>query len=163
MLRQIWTDFIALFFRRPARAQVAALCWRKGAAGFDVLLITSRGTKRWVLPKGWPKLGRSLAQSAEEEAWEEAGVRPLRPASAAIGRYRAEKTLAGDLPVTTFVDVFALQVAELAEDYPEKGQRQRLWFPFEKAASLVIEPGLARILRQAPQYLARQSWPQTSP
>lgn len=52
--------------------QTAALCTHPQTG--QVLLITSRDTGRWVLPKGWPMRGRSMAQAALIEAWEEAGV-----------------------------------------------------------------------------------------
>ena len=154
MLTKIWTDFIALIFKRPARSQVAALCWRQSPTGLEVLLITSRESKRWVLPKGWPKKGRSLAQTAVEEAWEEAGVRLASAGAALIGRYRYEKRLASNLPVETLVDVYAVQAASLADEYPEQDQRQRAWFSPEKAAELVDEPELAQILRDNLQSVA---------
>ena len=58
---------------REPRAQFAALPWRRRAdAGIEVLLITSRETRRWVIPKGWPIKGKSSAKSAAREAFEEA-------------------------------------------------------------------------------------------
>ena len=61
---------------REPRAQFAALPWRRNAAGeTEVMLITSRETHRWVIPKGWPIKGKSSAKSAAQEAFEEAGVR----------------------------------------------------------------------------------------
>ena len=60
-------------FREHGR-QVAALCWRTGLAGLEVLLITSRHSKRWILPKGWLQPDLTAAENAAREAFEEAGV-----------------------------------------------------------------------------------------
>ncbi|MEN9850080.1 MAG: hypothetical protein RL128_243, partial [Pseudomonadota bacterium] len=57
-----------------ARTQYGALCWRMHRGKVEVLLITSRDTGRWVIPKGWPIDGLAPAQTAAREAWEEAGV-----------------------------------------------------------------------------------------
>ena len=59
----------------PPHLQVAALCWRRSGKGLKILLITSRDTGRWVIPKGWPMRNRSNAQAAAREAYEEAGLR----------------------------------------------------------------------------------------
>ncbi|HHX88347.1 MAG TPA: NUDIX domain-containing protein, partial [Paracoccus sp.] len=61
-------------FRRPDYIQAAALCLREGNKGREVLLISSLKSERWILPKGWPMKGRTLAGAALQEAWEEAGV-----------------------------------------------------------------------------------------
>ena len=59
----------------PARVQVAALPWREEDRGVEVMLITSRDTGRWVLPKGWPEGDEALHEAAMREAAEEAGLR----------------------------------------------------------------------------------------
>src|SRR3569623_26252 len=67
--------------------QFAALPWRRMPDGsVKVLLITSRGSRRWVIPKGWPMPDRSPAQAAAQEAYEEAGVVGT-PADKALGAY----------------------------------------------------------------------------
>ena len=73
--------------------QYAALPWRN-AQGFEILLITSRETRRWVIPKGWPMPGNSPAESAAQEAYEEAGIRG-KIAVQAIGHYGYRKRLRG--------------------------------------------------------------------
>lgn len=149
MLRTIWTDFIALILRRPSRYQVAALCWREAREGIEILLISSRTTKRWILPKGWPKMGHDGAGTALEEAWEEAGIGLDDPQPAKVGRYSYRKRLAGDVPVHTVVDVYAIHVTSLLDTFPEAGQRERRWFRPEEAAKLVQEPELAALLRRS--------------
>ena len=73
--------------------QYAALPWRQ-TQGFEILLITSRETRRWVIPKGWPMPGHSAAESAAQEAYEEAGVRGQMSAEPA-GHYAYKKRLRG--------------------------------------------------------------------
>lgn len=129
------------------RTQFAALPFRSSASGrVEVLLITSRGTRRWVIPKGWPIKGLSPEKSAATEAYEEAGVEG-NVADRAIGSYRYRKRLRDGTAVTCEVDVFPLEVTGQRETWPEQGQRDMRWFDAEEAASLVHEPELARILR----------------
>ena len=131
-----------LLGRKPHAMQIAALCLDVQGR---VLLITSRGTGRWIIPKGWPMPGLSLAEAALQEAWEEAGVRG-RVDATPIGSYQYRKQHDRGFSVPTDVQVFAVCVHELAEDYPEQGQRKRAWFPPAEAAELVDEPGLRKIL-----------------
>lgn len=130
--------------------QVGAIC-RCPSSG-DVLLITSRGTGRWVIPKGWPMRGKSLSVAAEIEAWEEAGVRG-RIGTTEIGRFRYNKTRKGVTPVE--VRVFLLEADCLTADFPEAGQRRRRWFSPAEAAASVAEPGLGQILLSLPVAAAR--------
>lgn len=157
MLRKLWTDFISLLVRRPSRFQVAALCWRKGENGIEILLISSRTTKRWILPKGWPQSGQDAAGTALAEAWEEAGIRIDGPPPRKIGQYIYHKRLSGDVPAHTVVDVYAIHVDHLLDSYPEAGERDRKWFRPEEAAELVHEPDLADLLRQAPSLISALS------
>lgn len=133
--------------KRKARVQFAALCYRRIKSGCEILLITSRERGRWVVPKGWPIEGMGPGGSAEQEAWEEAGVKgKLR--GHCIGFFNYDKVLetGTDLPVA--VAVYAIEVKRLADDFPEKGQRKRKWFSPKKAASRVNEPQLKKILRK---------------
>ncbi len=147
MIRNLWRDYLLPMLRRPPRYQVAALCWRLEGDAFRLLLLTSRDTGRWVLPKGWPKAGLDAAATAAEEAWEEGGVRldgPGRP----IGRYTYDKRMRG-VPVGTEVDVFAFRVRDVADDFPEAAERRRDWVTPEEAAARVDEPSLGRLLSGA--------------
>lgn len=135
---------------RPPAMQVGALCINPDNG--KVLLVTSRGTGRWIIPKGWPMKGRSLPGAAAIEAWEEAGV-DGRIGREEIGRYDYAKDQDEGYAVAVEVRVFAMHVRRLAKKYPEARERQRKWFTPAKAAELVIEPGLARILRSLPDVL----------
>jgi 8-oxo-dGTP pyrophosphatase MutT (NUDIX family) len=132
---------------REPRAQFAALPWRRADAGAEVLIITSRETRRWVIPKGWPIKGSTGAQSAAQEAFEEAGVMG-RVALRDLGAYHYDKTLKSGRVQHVRVAVFALEVLGEAEDWPEKGQRERLWTTPADAAERVAEPELKKLLKR---------------
>jgi 8-oxo-dGTP pyrophosphatase MutT (NUDIX family) len=144
-------------FREHGR-QVAALCWRTGTDGPEVLLITSLNSKRWIVPKGWAEADLSPAENAAREAFEEAGVTGKLD-SRPIGsfHYLKEKKDGGGMPCK--VDVFALQVTRQVEDWPEKGAREMLWLSPEQAAIKVSEPGLRSLFqglrKQLPAHRAR--------
>ena len=127
---------------REPRVQFAALPWRRTAAGrLEVLLITSRETRRWVIPKGWPIKGMSSAKSAAREAFEEAGV-VGKVRKAPVGGYAYDKRLKNGRMQHVRVAVFALEVTREEETYPEKGQRELTWRTPGDAATLVDEPEL---------------------
>lgn len=130
--------------RRPPALQVGAICVQPKTG--RVLLITSRDTGRWIIPKGWPMSGRSAANAALQEAWEEAGVRGKVEASS-CGRYAYDKKQDNGLSIPVDVQVHIVNVDRLEADYPERHQRERQWFSPEKAAELVNEEGLKALLR----------------
>ncbi|MFI0397360.1 NUDIX hydrolase [Paracoccus jiaweipingae] len=137
-----------LIGRPPAAMQVAALCLNP--ARDRVLLITSRGTGRWVIPKGWPMPGLSMAQAAAQEAWEEAGIRG-RVGPDPIGHYSYAKTQDRGFAIPIEVAVYVLDTDEAAQDFPERDQRRRQWFYPVEAAGLVAEDGLRQILLRLTQ------------
>ena len=114
----------------------------------QVLLITSRDTGRWIVPKGWPMSGKTSAETAVTEAWEEAGVQGSVDAAAPLGFYRYDKLRAAKDAIPCLVSVFALRVTKLADKFPERKQRRRKWFDAQKAARKVAEPGLRSLLSQ---------------
>ena len=132
---------------RHENDQFAALPWRRQADGsVKVLLITSRDTHRWVIPKGWPMVGRTPAQAAAQEAYEEAGL--VGEATArAIGAYTYDKRLRDGAVRAVTVQVFALEVMVERLSFPEQGQREKRWTSLEQAAELVDEAELKAILR----------------
>ncbi|PJJ98806.1 NUDIX hydrolase [Lysobacteraceae bacterium NML75-0749] len=142
-LRRLLLDLLGV---RPERLQVAALCLRAHEDRREVLLITSKRQGRWILPKGWPMAGSDLPGSAQQEAWEEAGARG-RVHPQPLGRYHYDSVLVEDFAQPVEVVVFQMDEVELADDYPEVGQRERRWWPLQQAAAQVDEPELAQILR----------------
>ncbi len=131
----------------PPSVQVGALCWRRGPGGVPkILLITSRDTGRWVIPKGWPMRKRTDAEAAAREAYEEAGVKGAI-VERGLGLFSYEKGLGQGRRMTCVVRVFALEVREMLRTYPETGQRRMKWFSRDKAARRVAEPELAALIR----------------
>ena len=153
MLTRIWNDYLAPLFGRPARVQIAALCYRTTSHGPDVLLITSRNTGRWIIPKGWPVDGTDGAGTALQEAWEEAGVKPTDMEHTRIGRYRYKKIVDGGLPVATDVYVYSVEVEALLDSFPEVDERKRKWMSPEAAAAAVDEKELKAILQDFPKQI----------
>lgn len=135
--------------RRSARArrQCAALPFSRQDGELRVLLVTSRETRRWVLPKGWVEKRATAAEQAAREAFEEAGIRG-RIAPAPLGSYAYRKRLAGGTGVTCEVEVYLLEVEQLLEDWPERAQRERRWFTPAEAAAAVQEDELIQLLRE---------------
>jgi 8-oxo-dGTP pyrophosphatase MutT (NUDIX family) len=130
--------------------QFAALPYRIGDDGApQIMLITSRETSRWVIPKGWPMKGVQPSRVAEREAYEEAGLVGHIVGGKPIGSYRYVKQLP-DAKQRCQVWVFLLQVEHQLGDWPEKAQRETRWFDSTQAASLVAESGLGEIMRLIP-------------
>ena len=132
--------------KRNARSQFGALCYRISDGKIQVLLITSRRTQRWILPKGWPENGMTPGESAANEAMEEAGVtgklneRPL-------GVYYYEKTVRNGKNYPCIVTIYELKVQKTWADYQEKSERRRKWFSQKGAAKRVLEPDLALLIK----------------
>ena len=151
-----------LLKRRPARQryepgessqrrQVAAFSWRIGPDGQrQVLLVTSRETGRWLLPKGHRMVGLSPHAAAAQEAEEEAGVRgTVDPVS--MGAFRYWKRDPGNERWVD-ADVFALHVHRELNRWKEKHERRRAWFALPDAAAAVTDPDLARFLSEAGEW-----------
>ncbi|MEP1611062.1 MAG: NUDIX hydrolase [Roseobacter sp.] len=139
--------------KTDVRSQFAAVCYRLKKDKIEVLLITSRTSKRWIVPKGWPVNGKTPAEAAAIEAWEEAGVRGTCDGRC-IGIFSYSKDMDGSSVLPCLAMLFAIEVNELADEYPEADQRKRKWVSRKKASKMVDEPELARILRDFdPGYL----------
>jgi 8-oxo-dGTP pyrophosphatase MutT (NUDIX family) len=131
---------------QPPHLQVAALCWRRSKKGLRILLITSRDSGRWVIPKGWPMRNRTHWDAAAREAYEEAGLRG-EVSNRSIGLYTYLKGLGPGRSAFCAVKVFPLEVREMLKTYPETGQRRVRWFSPAKAAKRVAEPDLRLLIR----------------
>lgn len=147
-LTRAWEEILRPLLQRPNRLQVSALCFRRTDSGKEVLMITSLGTGRWIIPKGWPVAGKDAPGSALQEAWEEAGVAKAVISPEPIGEYFYLKRRSNgtEEPVTTLI--FSAEVEALADDYPEAASRKRQWMAPAEAADLVEEPQLQAIIRQ---------------
>ena len=133
--------------KSAVRLQYGALAFRESkAAGLEVLLVTSRETKRWIIPKGWPIPGLAPSKSAAQEAYEEAGVRG-DTRSRSIGKYLYSKLLDDKtVAVPCEVRVFALRVRRQANAWPECQQREVRWFLPADAIEAVEETGLKALV-----------------
>jgi len=136
---------------RTRRRQVAALPWRADAvAGLQVLLVSSRETRRWVIPKGWPMKGKTDPQAAAQEAYEEAGL-DGRIAEKPIGDYPYLKRLKSGVARPVTVDVYPLEVTGEHPTWPEQGQRSLRWMSPVEAALAVQEPELRDLIARFAQ------------
>jgi 8-oxo-dGTP pyrophosphatase MutT (NUDIX family) len=137
----------------PRHRQYGALALRVGARDqIEVLLLTSRGTGRWVSPKGWPMRNRTPAGTAKREAFEEAGVKGELWSKKPIGSFRyfkRDENFSGEI----LVRVFVLGVERQKKEWPEKDERRVRWFSLRQAAALVKERELAKLLRNIPNLL----------
>jgi 8-oxo-dGTP pyrophosphatase MutT (NUDIX family) len=126
--------------------QTGALPWRLASdKRIEVLLVTGRRSKRWMIPKGWPMPGKTLAEAAEQEAFEEAGVRgTIDPTP--IGTFRHVKTqiVFGEIEVD--IVVHPLWVDREFPKWPELGQRKRKWFSAKEAAKKVHSSELSELI-----------------
>ncbi|MFN3879011.1 MAG: NUDIX hydrolase [Brevundimonas sp.] len=135
--------------KRTARSetrQVAALPWRLTDEGRQILMITSRETRRWVIPKGGRMVGKTDPEAAAQEAMEEAGVRGEMD-QISIGVFRYAKGLKDGGVRQCVVSVYPLQVLVQLGAWPEAHQRERRWMSLSEAADLVHEPDLAALIR----------------
>lgn len=126
--------------------QVAALVWRQSGFGLQVLLVTSRTSGRWVLPKGWAEKGEDAAVAASREAFEEAGI--VGSASPEpIGSYLYAKKRRNGRLAPIRVEVFPMEAASVAADWPEKNMRRQVWVSPLAASTMVEEQDLAALIR----------------
>ena len=127
-----------------ANVQVAALPWREGDA-VEIMLISSRETRRWVTPKGWPMNGKTDAESAAREALEEAGIVGEIEADP-IGAFHYIKRRKNGSSTTLRVDVFPMHVERQRKNWPEKHERTTKWVSVAEAAESVDEPELRELI-----------------
>ena len=144
MIKQLPLSFRSTV-KNDVRSQFAALCYRIKLDKPQILLVTSRRTRRWIVPKGWPEDGMTPADCALKEAWEEAGVQG-KAQNVCLGLYAYAKLLTDNVSFPCVALVYPVKVKSLSKHYPEKTQRQRRWMTSKKASKCVSEPELARII-----------------
>jgi 8-oxo-dGTP pyrophosphatase MutT (NUDIX family) len=127
--------------------QYAALPLQERDGEICVLLVTSRETHRWVLPKGWGEKGLTGAEVATKEAFEEAGIRGIAR-EPSVGHYRYTKRLRKGRTVECEVEVYPLTVSALLPVWPEWKQRRREWFTLAQAAMVIDDGELVPLLLQ---------------
>ena len=133
------------------RVQYAALPYRRSSdSRTQIMLVTSRESGRWVIPKGWPQKRKSPRASAAREAREEAGVIGVIGRES-IGSYSYKKRLKSGAVVACEVRVFPLKVKRQQKSWRERGEREIAWFSRSKAAKAVREQALGDIIRNLPK------------
>lgn len=154
IIKMAWEDFLGPMLQRPKALQVAALCHRGTGTSRRYLLITSRDTKRWIVPKGWPIRGLTANETALQEAWEEAGVRNGKVSADPIGSYTYQKRrqTGWSFPVQTLV--YKVSVLDIADAFPEDSQRTRKWVTADEAADMVDEQELQWIFEDQKELAA---------
>ncbi|GAA0546137.1 8-oxo-dGTP pyrophosphatase MutT (NUDIX family) [Rhizomicrobium palustre] len=114
----------------------------------EVLLITSRETKRWIIPKGNIGKGKTALQAAEQEAWEETGVRGHFHSDVPLGFYMYFKVREDHSQTPMSVEVYMLHAESQAKKWPEKGERKLRWLPVADAIKKIEEPGVEPLLKR---------------
>jgi 8-oxo-dGTP pyrophosphatase MutT (NUDIX family) len=139
--------------RRLTRIQFGALLYRFDRhAHLQVLLDTSRETGRWIIPKGWPTKDFTPAQTAALEAHEEAGVRGCVPARS-LGHYVYEKRMGDRVTCCPCdVQVFPVLVKTQLKNWPESRQRKVQLFPVLKAAAVIDDDDLRKLVLYLEQH-----------
>ncbi|ADY65951.1 hypothetical protein AGROH133_09745 [Agrobacterium tumefaciens] len=134
-------------FTGSFRQQYAALCFRYTGSGeeIEILVVTSRTSARWIIPRGWPMKRKKPHEAAAIEAWEEAGVRG-RVRKDAVGRYTYLKMLDNGDVVPCVVDVFQIEITGEETSFKERGERLLEWVRPDEAARRVREIELKSLL-----------------
>jgi 8-oxo-dGTP pyrophosphatase MutT (NUDIX family) len=133
--------------RKVTGVQYAALPWRMHGGELQILLITSRRTHRWIIPKGWPMAKCKPAVTAAREAAEEAGVWG-EISKRVIGHFSYQKLLRNGEEMPCRVEVFPLKVTREKSAWDEKKSRERRWCSVHEAADAVLEPQLKLVIRR---------------
>ena len=126
--------------------QAGVIAYRIRRGEVQVLLMTSRDTGRWIIPKGNIKPGASPSKAAVQEAFEEAGIKGTIVSSTPFGMYTYYKKVGSGEVRAAAVEVFLLQVKEQLKKWPEKGERKLAWVSAKKAVGLIEEPGVVPLL-----------------
>ena len=132
----------------PILNQAGVIAYRVQDGKVRVLLMTSRDTGRWIIPKGNIKAGATPCKAAEKEAYEEAGVKGTITGSIPLGMYTYSKKLASGEARAATVEVYLLRVQERLKKWPERSERKVSWVSTKEAVRLVEEPGVVPLLLQ---------------
>ncbi len=125
--------------------QYAALPWRRTKGAIEILLITTRNTKSWIVPKGWPLAGHTPSECAALEALEEAGISGEMAEEALCSCHYDTRRKSGDI-ISCQVHVFAMEVFHQRRSWAEKAARDICWCSLEEALARVKEPSLRRLI-----------------
>jgi 8-oxo-dGTP pyrophosphatase MutT (NUDIX family) len=136
----------------PILHQAGVIAYRVRAGRVEVLLMTSRDTGRWIIPKGNIAVGTAPWKAAAKEAYEEAGVKGRIGGSIPLGIYTYFKKLDSGEPRPAAVEVYLLRVDQSLKKWPERRERKLCWVPPETAVGLIAEPGMMPLLRRLMEF-----------
>jgi predicted NUDIX family NTP pyrophosphohydrolase len=136
----------------PILHQAGVIAYRILDGKVQVLLMTSRDTGRWIIPKGNINGRSTPSKAAEKEAYEEAGVRGTITSSIPLGIYTYFKKLELGETRPATVEVYLLRIKERLKKWPEKGERKLSWVTTKEAVGLVEEPGVVPLLRRLMEF-----------
>lgn len=128
--------------------QAGAIAYRIVDDVVEVLLLTSRETRRWIIPKGNIGARSTPARAALREAYEEAGIKGRIASSVPLGLYTYFKVLKSGRLRPAAVEVYLLEVVALKPNWPERDERELAWLPIAAAIRSVQEPGIVALLRR---------------
>jgi 8-oxo-dGTP pyrophosphatase MutT (NUDIX family) len=128
--------------------QAGVIAYRAVDGTIEVLLVTSRDTGRWIIPKGNIGAGSTPAQAANQEAFEEAGVKGIIASSLPLGNYTCSKRLPSGEYRTAMVEVYLMRVKEELKRFPEKRERKLAWVSIADAVTIIEEPGVVPLLQR---------------
>lgn len=131
-------------------AQSAVIPFRGSLRYLEILLVTSRSNKRWIIPKGLIEPGLSPQDSALQEAYEEAGIRG-QIVGGELGQYQYRKW--GGICA---VSVYPMKVTEILHTWPESSMRTRKWFKLEDCLKNIREEDLRKLIETLPTYLSNK-------
>lgn len=130
--------------------QSAVVPYRKNGRGLEILLITSRTKKRWIIPKGVKEPHLTPQQSAAKEAFEEAGI-VGKVSHIAIGTYQKQKWCK-----TCTVKVFCMKVRKVHDEWDEPWRRRK-WVPLHAIHRQMKKDELLQIVLSLPDFLKTNS------
>ncbi len=119
-----------------------------------MLLVTTRQSRKWVIPKGWPSKRLSDAEAAAREAKEEAGVSG-KLLNKSVGSYSYFKRQEDGFRLVK-VTVYELKVQVEQKNWKEADERKKRWLSVSKAAELVQEPALAAMIKRLKRQTVRK-------
>jgi 8-oxo-dGTP pyrophosphatase MutT (NUDIX family) len=149
----MWLEFYGtMAATSPILNQAGVIAYRILDGKVQVLLMTSRDTGRWIIPKGNINGRSTPSKAAEKEAYEEAGVRGTITSSIPLGIYTYFKQLESGEARAAAVEVYLLRIKEQLKKWPEKGERKLSWVSTKEAVDLVEEPGVVPLLRRLMEF-----------
>ena len=138
---------LLLMVRRPSRLQIAALCQRERDGERGVLMVTTKSSHRWILPKGWPVMSLKAHRTAAIEAFEEAGVIGTAHETP-FASFHSHKGGEAGLKLRTDLLVYLVDVQSTTDAFPDKSERDVRWLPVKEAIGICEDPGLIQVLQK---------------